>query len=189
MRSDLCLAPLREQIRLSDTKLLEKQLGEFRCKKDRDVESFLHEKAIRYERSGLSRTYLYLTGEVNTIEVAAYFSIAVTSVDYVEISRNKRQEVLGGTPGRDSQNHFGGLLIAQLARDDNFSKSAITGAEIIEDCEEVIRIARDYIGGRAIYLDCRKELIDFYTNHGYSLLKAEPFVNGLYKMVRVPPRI
>jgi hypothetical protein len=92
-------------------------------------------------------------------------------------------------PGRDSQNHFGGLLIAQLARNDDFPLSAITGAEIIEDCEEIIRLARDYIGGRAIYLDCRGELIDFYMNHGYSLLKAKPFTNGLYKMVKVPPRI
>jgi hypothetical protein len=98
MRSDLRLAPLREQIHLSDTELLEKQLGEFRCERDRDVESFLHEKAIRYERSGLSRTYLCLTRETDAIEIAAYFSIAVTSVDYAEISRNKRQEVLGGTP-------------------------------------------------------------------------------------------
>ncbi|MDR1015422.1 MAG: hypothetical protein LBL86_10675 [Coriobacteriales bacterium] len=75
MRDDLRLAPLREQIRSSDTGLLEKQLGEFCCARDRDVESFLHEKAIRYERSGLSHTYLYLTRGTDAIEVAAYFSM------------------------------------------------------------------------------------------------------------------
>jgi hypothetical protein len=146
-------------------------------------------KAIRYECSGLSRTYLYIAGKDTDLEVAAYFTIAVTSVDYQGISRNMRQKVLGGTPGRDNQDHFGGLLIAQLGRSDGFDKSDITGSEMMEDCEEIIEDARNIIGGRAIYLDCHGELVKFYSLFGYALLKQEPFVNGLYKMVRIPPKL
>jgi hypothetical protein len=189
MRSDIVLTSLREQIQSSNLELLETLVGEFRCAGDKDVESFLQSKAIRYERSGLSRTYIYIAGSDAEPEVAAYFTIAVTSVDYQGISRNMRQKVLGGTPGRDNQDHFGGLLIAQLGRCDSFTKSDINGSEMMEDCEEIIEETRDIIGGRAIYLDCHEELIKFYSSFGYALLKQEPFANGLYKMVRIPPKL
>jgi hypothetical protein len=163
MQSDLLLHSLREQISESETRLLEleQKFKEFCCVRDKDVESFIHDKAIRYERSGLSRTYYYTrrssgSGSKKT-NVAAYFSIAITSVDFTGVHQSRREKVLGSTPGRVSRNHFGGLLIAQLARDDRFDESAISGVELIEACEEIIEFGRNYLGGRAIYLDCKEE--------------------------------
>jgi hypothetical protein len=192
MRSDLQLFSLREQILEGSTKLfeLDTQFKEFCCVRDEDVQTFIRDKAIRYERSGLSRTYFYVTNrETEEADVVAYFSVAITSVDYTKVSKTKRERVLGGTPGRANRDHFGGLLIAQLARDDRFDESVINGAELVEACEEIIELGRSYLGGRVIYLDCKEELLLLYERSGYKLLLHTPFENGLYKMTKTLPKL
>ncbi|MDR1358042.1 MAG: hypothetical protein LBJ48_01605 [Coriobacteriales bacterium] len=192
MRSDLQLLSLREQILEGSTKLFElnAQFKEFCCVRDEDVQTFIRDRAIRYERSGLSRTYFYVTDrETEETDVAAYFSVAITSVDYTRVSRARREKVLGSTPGRVNRDHFGGLLIAQIARDDRFNESVISGTELIEACEEIIELGRNYLGGRVIYLDCKEELISLYERRGYKLLLDSPFENGLYKMTKTLPRL
>ena len=97
MRSDLEFVSLRNQLMESTPELL-KQLREFRCARDKDVETFVNTQAIRYERSGMSRTYLYMVVNCDKTDIAAYFTLAVTAADYTGISRNTRKKVLGGTP-------------------------------------------------------------------------------------------
>jgi hypothetical protein len=122
-------------------------------------------------------------------DIVAYFSIAITSVDFTSINQKRREKVLGGTPGRTSRDHFGGLLIAQLARDDRFDSSAISGAELIAACEAVIEAGRNYLGGRVVYLDCRRDLVPLYERNDYRLLLDEPFEDDLYKMAKPLPRL
>jgi hypothetical protein len=192
MRSDLRLLSLREQILEGSTKLVEldTQFKEFCCARDEDVQTFIRNKAIKYERSGLSRTYFYtMSREVKATDIVAYFSVAITSVDYTKVSRAKREKVLGSTPGRINRNHFGGLLIAQLARDDRFDENVISGAELVEACEEIIELGRNYLGGRVIYLDCKEAVVPLYEKNGYKLLLHTSFENGLYKMTKVLPKL
>jgi hypothetical protein len=192
MRADLQLLSLREQILEGSTKLfeLDTQFKEFCCVRDEDVQTFIRDKAIRYERSGLSRTYFYTTNRATQeVDVVAYFSVAITSVDYTRVSKARREKVLGGTPGRANRDHFGGLLIAQLARDDRYDESIISGIELIEACEEIIELGRDYLGGRVIYLDCKDVLLPLYERSGYRLLLHTPFENGLYKMTKTLPKL
>jgi hypothetical protein len=89
------LQSLRELI-ISDypKELLVRQLGEFSCKRDKDVETFMHSKAIDYEISGLSRTYLYQLDDAlqdGSPDIVAYFSLALTSVNFSGISENRRK--------------------------------------------------------------------------------------------------
>lgn len=169
--------------------LLEKQLGEFCCARDTDIERFIRERAIDWECSGMSRTYLYRFGSGSSVELVAYITLAIASVDYSGVSRGKRKKVLGGKPGRDSQDNFPGLLIAQLARDDRFKNTVINGAMMIADAEELIEIGRQTLGGMLIYLDCKEELIPFYQESGYEPLKVDKPVRGLYKMFKLLPQL
>jgi hypothetical protein len=164
-------------------------IGEFSCSKDPDVEAFLKEKSVRYEYSGLSRTYLYIKQEANEPYIAAYFSVAITSTDFGGISRSRKEKVLGGKPGRDTKDHFGGILIAQLARSDAFDSTVINGEEMILDAEQVVEQGRYYLGGKIIYLDCREQLIDFYTKSGYALVSEKPYMNGYFKMFKTMPKL
>jgi hypothetical protein len=189
VRSDIILAPLREQILAAEPELLEAQLREFHCERDADVESFIHNRAISYEISGLSRTFLYLGGDERKVEIVAYFTLALTSVNFSGISDKKRQKVLGKTPGRNSQDHFAGILVGQFARCDGFGNDTISGAEMIRDCDGIIEEGRNYLGGKVAYLDCRNPLIKYYERYGYQLLRQESTSTGLYKMFRILPKL
>jgi hypothetical protein len=95
--------------------------------------------------------------------------------------------VLGFKPGRNTKDHFGGILIGQIARADDFSSSDINGREMIYDAEDIIRQGRYFLGGKIVYLDCKKQLIEFYQENGYSLVVQESFPNGYYKMFKTLP--
>jgi hypothetical protein len=172
--------------------LLDRQLREFCCKRDADVEMFMHSKAIDYEISGLSRTYLYQLNDVlpgSNPDIVAYFSLALTSVNFSGISDNRRKKVLGQTPGRSAQDNFAGLLIAQLARSDTYDTSTISGDRMIADCEAVIETGRNYLGGKVAYLDCRGQMIAYYEKYGYRLVSDQTSESGLYKMFKVLPKL
>jgi hypothetical protein len=188
--NSLSLLSLRE-ILLSgySQELLEKQLGEFRCSRDGDIEKFIHEKAIEWERLGMSRTFLYREGAGKDTRLVAYITLAITSVDYAGVSRNRRKKMLHRKPGRDSQNNFPGLLIAQLARDDRFGSSVIDGTKMIADAEDLIEIGRETLGGMLIYLDCKKHLVQFYQRNGYELIASGEPERCLYKMFKLLPKL
>jgi hypothetical protein len=187
MRNDLVLVPLRKQLQSTNPKLLEVQLREFHCARDTDVESFIRNKAIDYEVLALSRTFVYM--DEDSLDVIAYFTLALTSVSFANISNSKRERVLGRTPGRNTQDHFAGLLIGQFARNDAYNGEDITGAEMLDDCEGIIEEGRNYFGGKVLYLDCHDYMITYYERHGFQLLRQIPSETGLYKMLKVLPKL
>ncbi|MDR1042347.1 MAG: hypothetical protein LBL54_00400, partial [Clostridiales Family XIII bacterium] len=86
--------------------------------------------------------------------------------------------MLGFKPGRDTKDHFGGILVGQLARADGFDASDVNGQEMIEDAEVLIEKGRYYLGGKVIYLDCKEPLIKFYEKNGYASVIQTPYPDG-----------
>ena len=181
--------PLQEQMKLVAPEILNRKIEEFSCLKDLDVEAFLKKTAIYYERKGLSRTYLYIVESNIAKPIAAYFSLAITATSFQGISKSRKEKILGFKPGRDTKDHSGGLLVAQLARADGFDSSDISGHEMIDDAEEIIEKGRYYLGGKIVYLDCKEPLIDFYKENGYKLVIQAPFSSGYYKMFKTLPEL
>ncbi|MDR0499976.1 MAG: hypothetical protein LBG97_01835, partial [Coriobacteriales bacterium] len=149
MPSDIGLKSLQELLvdEGYTKELLGQMFGEFSCERDKDIEAFIHNKAIDYELSGISRTYVYIIpGEQDSeTKVVAYFSVALTSINLADASSNRRSKILGKTPGSGFKDDFGGILIAQLGRNDAFAKSIIDGERIICDCEAVIESGRKWL--------------------------------------------
>ncbi|MDR0851768.1 MAG: hypothetical protein LBN36_04685 [Clostridiales Family XIII bacterium] len=189
MRSDLELIRLQDQIISSKPELLDRQIREFCCAKDPDVEAFLKEKAVLFERSGISRTYLFVVNDNERSNIVAYFSIAITATNFEGVSKSRKTHVLGATPYRDFLDHFGGLLVAQLARDDSYTPNDINGIELINAAEKTVEQGRFYLGGRVLYLDCRHPLIALYEKSDFKLLRNEPDSLGLYKMFKMLPKL
>jgi hypothetical protein len=77
------------------------------------------------------------------------------------------------------------LLIAQLARDDRYTSDFINGEALLLECEHFIELGRQYVGGRNIYLDCKKALIATYQKSGYRLLTDASTEEGYFKMYKV----
>lgn len=48
-----------------DTDLLTRILHSFSCNQDNDIESFLHNRAVEFEKLGKSRTYIICNHEQN----------------------------------------------------------------------------------------------------------------------------
>jgi hypothetical protein len=188
MRSDITLSALRLQA-IEEPKLLEREIGEFSCMRDTAVESFLKNNAIRYESEGYGRTYLYTTQGNGLPQIVAFFTVVITSTDFSDVSKSRKRKVLHSKPGRDSQDFFGGILIGQLGRSDDYGATDISGQEMLRDAETIIEMGREHIGGKIIYLDCKEPLIRIYQECGYNLVKESLFANGYYKMFKILPQI
>jgi hypothetical protein len=57
---------------------IKKLLQTFKCNKNIDLQDFLHNKALLFEKNLRSRTYLYINN--NTKNVVAYFTIAISTL-------------------------------------------------------------------------------------------------------------
>jgi hypothetical protein len=189
VRNDLGFHPLQEQMKKVTPEFLAQMIDEFSCVKDADVESFFRGQSIRYERDGLSRTYLYVTEEKDSPHIAAFFSVAITSTEFPGVTKSRKAKILGGKPGRDTKDHFGGILVAQLGRSDAFGTDDINGEELILAAEKIIERGRYYLGGKVVYVDCRAPLITFYEQNGYALVKSKTYPNGYYKMFKSLPKV
>ena len=68
--------------------MFEKYLPGFHCAKDRDLEDFLRNKAVDYERRNKSRTFLIMDidkmQDENRAEIIAYFTLAIHSLQIPE---------------------------------------------------------------------------------------------------------
>ena len=152
-------------------------LSSFSCERDKDVESFLRDKAVVQEKKHISRTYLIVSNGEET-ELMAYFAVAVSSVegDDLECSNSMRKKM----------NISGGLamsyLIGQLGKRDGGAKGLGTFA--IERAIGVIIEANARVGCRVIRIDCRESLIGYYESNGFTLVRSNKEGN-LNLMVRI----
>ena len=74
------LITLAELLRKEGEEQILAMLGQFKCSKNADLQDFLHNKAVDYERKDRSRTFLLVANG----RVKAFFSLALfqKSVDF-----------------------------------------------------------------------------------------------------------
>lgn len=165
---------------------VKRALWAFQCARNDDVVSFLRKHAVNNELNGASRTYLALDFEAMTqgrIVIVAFFTLAIAVTDYTGISAERRLEIMGHVPGIESNSYFPGYLLAQLARDDRYTRDDFNCLDLVALAEEYISEAIGYVGGRVIYLDCKKPLVSYYERQGYEVLCYDS-ERGLHKMLK-----
>jgi len=152
-------------------------LHTFSCKRDKDVESFLREKAIVQEKKQTSRTYLMFTARQRP-ELAAYFSLAVSSMDVkgLECSNELRKKM---NINNDIAQSY---LIGQIGKCDGSEKGL--GTLAILHAISLIRAANTKVGCRLIRLDCKPSLIKYYTDNGF-IHTGRNTDGDLHQMVRI----
>ena len=162
-------------------------ISRFRCPKDNDIESFLHDKAVLFNRKGKSKTHLILCQEAlkeGSIDIVAYFSIAIQVLRIPEgtsATQIKRLDGLYSKRGGESITEIPSFLIGQLAKND--SSSSISGSMVLEYALSVISAAEEMVGGRVVYIECRDipQIITFYENNGFKIFRCDPD-DGLVQM-------
>lgn len=158
------LFPLSEIIENSNSNRRVKRLLEtFGCTRNMDLQDFLHNKAITFEKNLKSRTYLYIDNTAQ--EVSAYFTVTISTLHTDSIS-SEVIELLDGY--KDNVNSIPCFLIGQLGKSDKFKLQKI-GEYILNDAIEIIDQSQKSLGGRFVLLDAinKEHVIKFYEANAF----------------------
>ena len=160
-----------------------------------DVEYFLHNKAIQFEKMDLARTYLVMSSYKNRPILAGYFALAnkpltIPNKHFNKLSSGLRKRLMG-FGHKTQQNNFviQGFLLGQLGK--NYSAEAIaarclSGDELLQLAFKKVVEAYRVVGGRILYLECENvpKIIEFYNRNGFTLIEGFTSENGYYMMVK-----
>ena len=163
--------------------------NDFKCEREKDLEVFLQNRSITYDKANLGKTSLIIDKEGykkhDRFDIMAFFTIAQTSIDIENLSSSKKKKLLGSVPGRDRLKSYQAYLIGQLGRSDKYSSKDISGDTILNECYSEIRKVQRIIGGRLLLLECREHIFEkFYAKKGYAKLSDELDEHGLYTLYK-----
>jgi len=162
-----------------DDQVLQGELANFTCSRNADVESFLHQHALRFEKAHKSRTYLAvnettLESESTDLEIIGYFTLSLKHLNLGEaISKSRRKELHGLFVPLG--NVVVGYLIGQLAKNDLYRGAAI-GDQLLDAALGILRDqAQRAVGGRFVIIECaqQEKLLQFYQRNGFNLLQVD----------------
>ena len=180
------LIPLKTLIsQLDEDKELKPLLYSFSCEQDEDIEHFLHNRAIEFDKLSKARTYLIfseedllsknITGQV----VYGYISIALKVLSVPEVTSNRMRKELDGFSSKihgERISDFPCYLIGQLSRNSKVPKDCISGKQLLTFAEDVIGNAVNSVGGRYMMIECRdkEKVIRFYQQNEFEEISRIP---------------
>ncbi len=192
--------PLRtalENIGESDT---QKILSDFSCPLNPDIELFLKNNAIEFDKQRISATHLVFMPYNNDNILAGYYTLStkafnidkstISKTFYKRLSKHATYDPMLQTPMLPAP------LLAQIGKNftNNYNK-LISGSELLELAIKDVEISQRIVGGKIIYLECEdnERLMGFYATNNFikfserSLDKDERHINGRYlvQMLRV----
>ena len=154
---------------------LQRILSDFSSPLNKDVEDFLHTKAIEFTRQGLSSTYLVFTSYQERTVLIGYFALAPK---FFHINLKNTSKTLGKRIRKFARYDEGmkrhlvsSILIGQLGKNYTHGYDAlIRGEELLKIACDTVREAQRIMGGRLVYLECEDvpSLIRFYEENGFS---------------------
>ena len=172
---------------ISEEKLNE-AFKKFSCNLEEDLESFLVNKAIVYEKTEFGRTFLLLDkNKLNkdVFEILAFYTIGQTTMDIAELNSKQHKKILGSYPGRDRLTNVPAYLIGQIGRSDKCSHDELSGDTILNECYSTIKSANQIAGGRMIILECREKMFDkFYGNRGFHKMNKSLNERNLFTLYK-----
>ena len=174
------LFSLSEIIQNTDSgRRVKKLLETFSCTRNIDLQDFLYNKAVTFEKNLRSRTYLYIDN--TTQEVAAYFTITISTLHTDSISL-KVIKLLDGY--KNDVASIPCFLIGQLGKSDKFEPRKI-GEYILDDAIEIIDRSQQSLGGRFILLDAinKEQVIKFYEANAFFPIEKDPDSESI-KMIK-----
>ena len=148
-------------------------LNAFECANNKDVETFLKNKAVLFDKQGFSKTHLIYTSYKNEMVLVGYYALAhksfvIKSSSKVSSSLKKRIAKFGQYDKDLKQYVVSAPLIGQLGKNDKY-KDLISGDVLLYcDCKTV-KSVQALVGGKFVYLECEDKpiLVDFYKSNGF----------------------
>lgn len=147
-------------------------LSDFSCPKNQDIEKFLKEKALAFEKIGLARTILVFKECDDIAKFVGYFSIAIKQIDISEISKEDRRKVF--KTRYSLGNEIPTILIGQLAKNfTNNNNLLIKGNDLLYLAFDYIKEMSKNTPSFVVSIDCEnnEKIKYFYESVGFKFLK------------------
>lgn len=175
------LVPLRSLINSAagsreDSSRVAVWLSSFSCAHDSDIEDYLHNRAVRFEALGKSRTYLVCDQEImrteGRLQIFGFFTVALKVLDLPEQLSNRKRLELDGFSAKMRGEVIRSVpcyLIGQLAKNSALP-GVVSGAELLKYALQMIASAAQYVGGRYVLIECHDDLHlrKFYTDNDFA---------------------
>lgn len=158
----------------------------FKCDKDSDIETFLHDKAINHLERGICNVFLILDEaefDNNNIKVLAYYTLSHRSVGFHDETSKTKIKDVSGFKDRIST-HV--VLIGQLGKYiSNGNSAELCISDILEFAFETIRASNELIPCRAVLIECSETIhnLQIYENEGFKFLQIDNDFYQYYKIL------
>ena len=173
-------------------KALHDALLSFRCEQDKDIEDFLHNKAIDFFNRGWCSVYILFNEEAfnnKSLVIEAYFTLSQKSLvsDPETMSLNAIKQY-GGFKSAKTLNF---VLIGQLGKwvvgneDEGYTRSSVSSKEILDKAFEIIHSAAELIPCRHTMVECsdNPKVIKAYTDYGFRFFQKDGEHNQYCKLI------
>ncbi len=162
----------------SSTNQVKKILKTFQCTKNADVQDFLHNKAITFERNLRACTYLYVSNADKS--VIGYFSIGITYTLANKLDKAVVKFLDGYT---DESIAIPCYIVGQLGKSDSCEHKI--GNYLLDDALSIIDKAQDSLKGRFVLIDSVNEpkVLEFYKENSFIAIENSTS-NKSVKMVK-----
>lgn len=142
---------------------------------NKDMLSYLLNKAFKFEKEHKSRNFIVEDSETN--DIVGFFSLSLKVVDISNLEKTIKKELI--LKGKSSNNidAIPVLLIGQFGK--NTKVNGITGEELFKEVLKKIEKFRSIVGTQMIFLDSlnNPKVISFYEKFGFvtysNLIKDE----------------
>ena len=142
----------------------------FNCQ-DKDVEKFLKEQSVEFNKRRKSRTYLFFDEDDSSeIIILGYFTLTMKNLPFNDgVSKTTIKKIDGFFKDVSSTE---AVLIGQLGKNQDY-KTQISGKLILDMAMEVAYASSDLIGGRIVFLECanNEKVVKFYAENGFVFLQ------------------
>ncbi len=144
----------------------------FFCPLNKDVEYFLHEKAIEFSKQGLAGTHLVFCSYKSKVVLIAYFSITnkffQVKKGVLSEASKKRVAKFGSYDSVMKKYTVNAYLLGQLGKN-NVYKDLISGDELLKIACDKISEVQQIAGGKLVYIECGDipKLKKFYLENGF----------------------
>lgn len=158
--TELNIIQLTDILKYDNEAQLSQALRAFSCARNKELETFIREKAIGLEKQHHTRTYLIFKGHT----IQAFFALAVNLLETSTLSRTLIKK-LSSNHNADTQ-YIPCFIIGQLGKSDD---SVIRGDEIMEIALSILLEIHNYLGTRFVLLDAVNvpKVIEFYERHNF----------------------
>jgi len=162
--------PLKQIIETEEEIDFIEAIKNFTCQ-DKDVEKFLKEKSVDFDKRNKSRTYLIINAESeHDIIILGYYTITLKNLPFSDtVSKSMIKRIDGYS---NNINSAESVLIGQFGKDYNY-KNKMSGLSLLNYAMDTVYSIQNLAAGRIVFLECldNNKVVKFYQDNGFIFLQ------------------